>query len=139
SRDEFVGGIMTICTGGLTSTAGATGMMMHFMCRNPEQQEQVRQDPDLIPGAVEETLRCHPAGMAIQPRFSAVETEIGGTVVYPGMPIVPCLPMASYDPGHYENPWEFDVRRTGRHLTFGQGIHMCIGAVLARAIMNATL
>lgn len=139
SREEFVGGIMAICTGGLSSTAGATAMMLYHRCRYRDQFDDVRREPELIKAAVEECLRVHPAGISIQPRFAAVESEIGGTTVYPGMPILPCPPLANFDPARFENPLEFDIRRNPKHVAFGKGMHICIGLVVARTILQISL
>jgi cytochrome P450 len=100
--------------------------------RHPAALAEVRADPGLIPGAIEEVLRYLPPVPQF-PRVAAVDTEIDGQAVAAGDWVMARIPSANRDPAEFDRPDEFDVRRQpNRHLTLGHGIHFCLGAPLAR-------
>jgi cytochrome P450 len=100
--------------------------------RFPELQERIRDEPGLLPGFVEEVLR-HLAPVQYVPRYSKKRVELYDHVVEPGSPVFAHMASANRDENYFEQPDQFDVTRdTSRHLTFGFGIHFCLGAALAR-------
>ena len=103
------------------------------LAEHPAVWERLADDPDLVPGAVEEALRHRP----IVPGLSRVAEEPfgrDGLDRAPGDRLVVSFDAANHDPAHFEDPQRFDVERTeaASHLTFGWGPHFCVGAGLAR-------
>lgn len=109
---------------------------------HPVQLAALREDPGLVPAAVEELLRwCGPQLLAI-PRYAREDAEIGGTPVPAGEPVVAVLAAANRDPRVFGDPGRLDVTRslTGPgHLAFAHGPHFCLGAAPARVQTEAAL
>jgi cytochrome P450 len=104
------------------------------LLQHPEQMRKLRDDPALIPGAIEEILRYSGPVDATLNRWAAEAIEWkDGRVIEPGDVIIPLLLAANRDPEKFENPDQFDITRDPNpHIAFGQGIHFCLGAPLAR-------
>ena len=99
---------------------------------HPDQRRQIAADPSLIPNAVEETLRFEPTGPHLA-RYVARDVEYYGTTVPAGSAILLLVGSANRDERRYQDPDRFDVHRdNSQHLTFGYGLHFCLGASLAR-------
>jgi cytochrome P450 len=99
----------------------------------PEQLAKLRSDPSLIATAVEEVLRFDPPSQFIRIRAIKTDTEIGGAELHVGDSVVPVIAAANRDPAEFPDPETFDItREVNRHLSFGLGHHLCIGAPLAR-------
>jgi cytochrome P450 len=117
---------------GHETTVNLIGNGMLALLRNPEQLAQLRADPTLVSGAVEEFLRLDgPVNLATM-RFSAEPVTIAGVEIPAGEIVLLALGSANRDPAHYPRPDELDVHRTTGNLAFGYGIHHCLGAPLAR-------
>jgi len=102
------------------------------LLRHPGQWEQLRQDPGLAGGAVEEILR-HDAPFQFTRRVAAADLEIGGCQIERGQHLILWLAAANRDPEQFPDPDCFDIHRAGsRHLAIGSGIHACFGGPLAR-------
>lgn len=115
-----------------TSRAICNGLLLLF--EHPEARKQIEGDSDLIPQAFEEMLR-YEAPFPFIRRTLLEETEIDGTVIPAGATIMLALASANYDSCPFSgDPAEFDICRpdTNKHLTFGNGVHFCPGAPLAR-------
>ena len=98
----------------------------------PDQRARLAADPELIPNAVEEILRWE-APSAIQGRWTLTDVEVQDTVIAAGSKVALLTGAANRDPRAFEDPDTIDVGRTiNRHVTFGYGIHFCLGASLAR-------
>ena len=97
-------------------------------------------DPGLIPTAVEECLRVGPS-LTAQRRVCTDEAEVGGVRIPAGAKVVVALASGNADRDAFPEPESFDVRRedANRHLTFGFGAHLCLGAPLARLQMRVML
>jgi cytochrome P450 len=107
--------------------------------RHPDALAQLRADPSLIPGAIEEVLRYLPPVPQF-PRIAAVDTEIDGQPIAAGQWLMARIPSANRDAAEFARPDEFDIRRQpNRHLTLGYGIHFCLGAGLARTETRVAL
>jgi len=119
---------------GQETTARMLAYGMQVLGENPKIQQQLREQPELIPNFVEESLRME-APVKGDFRLSRVRTEIGGVDIPPGTTVMVCNGAANRDPRRFDNPSEFVVDRTNsrHHIAFGQGIHTCPGAPLARA------
>jgi cytochrome P450 len=103
-----------------------------LFARHPDQWQLVRDDPALVPAAVEEILRILPPSQ-YQGRFSMRDVEIAGGTIPAGHPVLLLTGAATRDERFFDRPDEFDLRRPASHaLGFGLGIHSCLGAALAR-------
>lgn len=98
----------------------------------PEAMTQLLAEPALLPSAIEEVLRYLPS-VHTAPRIAVLETTLDGQSVKEGQWVMPMLASANRDATQFPQPDLFDIRRSpNRHLTFGYGIHFCLGAPLAR-------
>ncbi|MXQ63515.1 cytochrome P450 [Actinomadura rayongensis] len=131
--DELLSSTFLLMNAGYETTAHMIGSGALALLRNPGQRELLRRDPGLVPGAVEEFLRYEsPLNMSTI-RYTADPVEVGDVTIPAGEIVFVALLAANRDPAAFEDPDRFDVTRTGRsHLSFGHGIHHCIGAPLAR-------
>ena len=132
SHDELLNTVGTLLIAGHETTTSLVGNGLYTLLRHPEQWHAVRDDPALIPRAIEEMLR-YESPLARQPRLLRQDAELGGKALRRGDTLFQMINAANRDPGHFEAPETFDVLRPRRrNLAFGQGIHFCIGAPLAR-------
>ncbi|WP_028400677.1 cytochrome P450 family protein [Ectobacillus panaciterrae] len=114
-----------------TSNLIATGTLM--LLDHPEQLEKLKADLNLVPAAVEELLRFNGPSTMAGPRFATEDIELAGQQIKKGDMVIPVLKSANRDELQFTDPEELDITRTiKRHLAFGHGIHMCLGAPLAR-------
>ncbi len=117
---------------GNETTANLIGNGTLALLRNPEQLRRLRDDPSLIPSAVEELIRFD-SPVQTDFRRALADCEVNGFPVRKRDNIVVLLGAANRDPEMFENPDRLDVGRDQRsHLSFGRGIHHCLGAPLAR-------
>jgi cytochrome P450 len=122
--------------GNETLRNGLPGGMLALL-QHPDQYRRLRDDPGLLPGAVEEMLRWWTPVMHFR-RTATQDVELAGVPVRAGQKVVVWFSSANRDPEVFEDPDRFDVgRRPGEHLTFGHGPHFCLGAHLAREQMRA--
>ena len=102
------------------------------VARYPDQWDLVRDDSALVPSAFNEVLRIEPPVQRFT-RFAASSVELGGAVLPEGSRVAVLFGSANRDERHFEDPDRFDVTRNPvDHLSFGRGIHHCVGAGLAR-------
>ncbi|MGG3177915.1 cytochrome P450 [Priestia megaterium] len=114
-----------------TSNLIATGTLM--LLDHPEQLKKLKNDYTLVPGAVEELLRFNGPATIAGPRFATEDIELAGQQIKKGDMIIPLLKSTNRDEMQFQDPEELDITRDiKRHLAFGYGIHMCLGAPLAR-------
>ena len=132
NRQELLGMVWVLLLGGLSTTGDMISYIIHDLLTHPHQLELVRRDPSLIPGAVEESLRYDPP-VHTHIRFTTGDTGLAGVKIPAGKPVYLVLGAGNYDPAKFRNPETFDIRRSPNdHLSFGEGIHFCIGAAPAR-------
>jgi cytochrome P450 len=132
SEAELVAFVVILLLAGNETTTNLIGNGMLALTRHPEQLEHLGRSPELMPSAIEEMLRYDGPVQATM-RHIRQETEIAGTQVAAGSLIFVLLAAANRDPAQFKEPQTFDVARTPNdHLAFGEGIHFCIGAPLAR-------
>lgn len=130
--DEIVGFVQLISIAGSETVVRLLGFATVELARHPDQRALLVTEPDLIPNAVEETLR-YEAPSPIQGRWVARDVEYYGQVVPRGSKMAFLNASADRDERHFPDADRFDVRRDiDRHLAFGYGTHFCIGAALAR-------
>ena len=107
------------------------------LLEHPSQLAELRADPSLLPGAVEEMLRWWTPVMVFR-RTAATDTDLDGTRIRSGDKVVVSFTSANRDERTFDDPDRFDIRRAPNpHLTFGHGPHFCLGAQLARVQMRA--
>ncbi len=121
---------------GHETTTNLIGNALFCLLGHPDELAAVNEDPALLPGAIEEVLRFEPPIQRIR-RVAAETCELGGATIRAGDPVIPVLAAANRDPARFDEPDRFDVRRkpglsAERHLSFGRGVHFCLGAPLAR-------
>ncbi|MFS8104773.1 cytochrome P450 [Lentzea alba] len=134
SDDELVVNIISLINAGLETTANYLGNGVLALLRNPSQLELLRTDPSIAVTAAEELLRYDSPAPIITPQLASEDLEIGGHLIRAGELLFPVLGAANRDPAQYTDPETLDLRRESAvtHLTFGAGIHYCIGAFLGR-------
>lgn len=133
SEDELISMITLLIFAGHETTSNliATGSMM--LLDHPEQLDKLKSDLSLVPSAVEELLRFNGPSTIAGPRFATEDIELGGQLIKKGEVVIPVLKSANRDENQFSQSEELDVTRIiNRHLAFGYGIHMCLGAPLAR-------
>jgi cytochrome P450 len=129
---EIVMGFFLLVAAGNDSTKATYCSGMRALMENPDQRELVLGDPDLIPGAVEESLRMFPAFAHFR-RTATCDTELNGQQIKEGEKVVMWYVSSNRDESCHADPDRFDVRRTTEHQAFGAGgRHFCLGTALAR-------
>jgi cytochrome P450 len=126
---------------GAGTTYKAYGNLMFMLLSHPDQLTAVRDDRGLVPLAIDETLRIEQPLASVQ-RVAKADTTIGGVDVAPGCPVSVNIGAANHDPAQWgSEPETFDIfrNRPDRHLSFGFGIHRCLGIHLARAELSVLL
>ncbi len=130
-RTEVLAYTAMVAGAGNETTARLIGFMGQLLGEHPDQRHELVADPALIPGAVEETLRYEPPS-PVQARYVARDVELYGRTVTEGSYMLLLNGSANRDDAHFPDPDRFDIHRGGGHLSFGQGIHFCLGSALAR-------
>lgn len=132
SLDEILANLLLLIIAGHETTVNLIGNGTLALLRNPQAMEKLRQQPELIPSAVEEFLRLE-SPLQITDRFAREDFEFEGQVLRTGQRVSILIGGANHDPGQFEDPHTLNVERNpNKHLAFGQGIHFCLGAPLAR-------
>ena len=129
---EIVMGFFLLVAAGNDSTKATYCSGMRALMEDPEQRALVLEDPELVPGVVEESLRMFPAFAHFR-RTATKDTELGGQQIKAGERVVMWYASSNRDESRYEDPDRFDARRTTEHQAFGAGgRHFCLGTALAR-------
>jgi cytochrome P450 len=132
TRDEILGYIGLLAGAGNETTTRLIGWAAVLLAANPDQRKALVDLPELIPNAMEECLRYEPPS-PVQSRYVTHDVELHGRAVPSGSVMVVINGSANRDERQFEDPDRFDVRRKSqRHLSFGYGLHFCLGAHLAR-------
>ncbi len=132
SEDELLAFVVLLLLAGNETTTNLIGNGLLALCRNPDQQERLSNEPDLIPKAIEEMLRYDPP-VQMTVRTATAAADIGGTEIAGNTLVFVLLAAANRDPRQFPTPQKFDVgREPNEHVAFGEGIHFCLGAPLAR-------
>jgi cytochrome P450 len=132
SRQEVLTYTAVVAGAGNETTGRLIGWLGKLLGDHPDQRRLVLEDPSLIPGAVEETLRFEPPGPHVA-RYVARDVEFYGTCVPAGSAMLLLVGSANRDEDRYTDPDRFDVQRAdSAHITFGYGLHYCLGAALVR-------
>ncbi|HVY11304.1 MAG TPA: cytochrome P450 [Mycobacteriales bacterium] len=132
NRDELLGYINLIAAAGNETTTRLIGWTGKVLAEHPDQRAELAANPDLIPNAIEELLR-YEAPSPVQARYITEDVEHYGQTVPKGNVMLLLTASANRDDRKFLDADTFDIhRKIERHLTFGYGVHFCLGASLAR-------
>ena len=132
TEQELLATCVLLLIAGHETTVNLIGNGTLALLRNPAQLRQLRSDPDGAERAVEEMLR-YDSPVQLTLRYALDDTAVAGTPVPAGTVVLALLGAANRDPEAHDDPDRFAItREPTRHLAFGQGIHFCLGAPLAR-------
>lgn len=131
-RDEVLGYVALIASAGNETTTRLIGWTGKLLAEHPDQRQMLVEDRTLIRGAIEEILR-YEAPSPVQARYVVKDVEVHGVAVPEGSVMLAINGSANRDDAKFADADRLDVRRKmEHHLTFGYGIHFCLGAALAR-------
>jgi cytochrome P450 len=132
TRDEVLTYTAVIAGAGNETTGRLIGWLAKLLAENPDQRREIVADRSLLPNTIEEALRYEPTGHAVA-RVVMEDIVYHGFTIPAGEAIMLLMASANRDPRRYVDPDRFDVHRSDiQHLTFGFGVHFCLGASLAR-------
>jgi cytochrome P450 len=132
SRDEVLGYVNLIAAAGNETTTRLIGWTGKVLAEHPDQRRKLVDDRSLVPGAIEELLRYEPPS-PVQARYVTKDVEHHGQVVPEGSTMLLLNAAANRDDRHFPDGETFDIgRKIDHHLSFGYGVHFCLGAALAR-------
>ena len=124
---------------GMDTTVNAIGSALYLFAQYPDQWDQVRTDPSLVPSAVNEILRFH-SPIQRYTRVANHDIDVGGVTIPAHSRVVVLIGAGNRDERRFDDPDRFDVTRNPiDHLAFGRGLHHCAGAGLARLELSALL
>jgi cytochrome P450 len=132
TRQEVLTYTTVLAGAGNETTGRLIGWLAKVLAEHPDQRRAVVEDRSLLPNVIDETLRFEPTGHATA-RYVMQDTEYYGTTLPADSAVLMIMAAANRDPRRFENPDVFDIMRPDlQHLTFGYGLHFCLGANLAR-------
>jgi cytochrome P450 len=132
TKIEILNYVNLIAGAGNETTTRLIGWTGKVLAEHPDQRQELVADRSLIPGAIEELLRFEPPS-PVQARYVTKDVEHHGQTVPAGSAMLLLNASANRDPRRFADPDRFDIRRKiDHHLSFGYGIHFCLGAALAR-------
>jgi cytochrome P450 len=132
SEDELLGGSMLLFVAGITTTSGLISNSLFHLAGFPDQRELIRRDPAILPAAIEELVRFDAPLQALA-RTTTRDVPIHDDVIPAGARVALVWASANRDERRWSEPDRLDITRPAqRHVSFGEGIHHCLGAPLAR-------
>lgn len=133
NENELISMVYLLIIAGYETTVHLITNAVLTLLQHPEQMAMLRENPDLMDSAIEELLRFHGPVEGTKPMYILEDVTLHGVTIPKGKPVLPLLGAANRDERQFDNPDVFDITRSpNRHLGFGQGIHYCLGAPLAR-------
>jgi cytochrome P450 len=138
TEDELVTTCILLLNAGHEATVNVSGNGLLALLEHPAQLARLRQDPGLLPTAIEELMRFD-SPLQLFERTATSDVEIAGVTVRAGTKVAALLGAANRDPAVFADADALDVGRTDNpHISFGAGVHFCIGAPLARVELQAS-
>ncbi len=132
TEEELIQNCIFLLNAGHETTTSLVGNAIGLLLAHPDQMRVLQEEPGLMVSAIEEVLRME-SPLQIGNRLTATDTEIGGTPIAKGTNIHTSIAAANRDPTVFDQPDRFDItRKPNRHIAFITGIHVCLGATLAR-------
>ena len=133
TEDELIGTVVLLLNAGHEATVNFTGIGWWQLFRHPDQLARLHRDPGLLPGAIEELLR-YDTPLQMFERWVLEDVEIAGVAVPKGAELGLLFGSANRDPAVFADPDRLDLGRpdAAQHLSFGAGVHYCLGAPLGR-------
>lgn len=133
TANELLSTVFLLVMAGFDTTVNLIASSTLALLTHPEEKTRLRQDPSLLPAAVEELLRfTNPVNHA-NDRLTTEDVPVGDVVIPAGEWVLPATSSANRDPAHFPDPDRLDLGRdTSGHVAFGHGVHYCLGATLAR-------
>jgi cytochrome P450 len=131
TRTEVITYTSMVAGAGNETTTRLIGFIGQLLADHPDQRRQVAADDSLIPRVIEEALR-YEAPSPVQARYITRDIEYHGRIAPENSVVMLLNGSANRDERHFADGEKFDIHRTGAHLSFGQGLHFCLGAALAR-------
>ena len=132
TREEVLIYTSVLAGAGNETTGRLIGWLAKVLAEHPDQRRAVLDDRSLLPNVIDETLRFEPTGHA-SARAVTEDIDYYGSTVPAGSAVLMLMASANRDPRRYNDPDVYDIRRSDiQHLTFGHGLHFCLGAHLAR-------
>ena len=138
SREELISFIRVLFSAGGETTARTIGTLFAHLTQAPELLDAVRADRGLVRTAIEEAIRIEAPTQYVY-RLCIKETTVDGQVIPAGSPIAVALGSANRDESVFPDAGQFRLNRTEPHLSFGHGVHLCLGMHLARVEASAAL
>lgn len=138
-EDDVTGFFFLLLAAGLDTVSSSLGFVARFLADNPAHRHQLQQDPAVIPRAIEELLRRF--GVSSPARIVATDLVIDGVTMKRGDMVLLPVTLGGLDERRFEDPLSVDFARSDahQHLTFGSGIHRCLGSFLARTEIRVFL
>ena len=131
TRTEVLMYTSMVAGAGNETTPRLIGFVGQLLSDHPDQRREIVADKSLIPGAIEEVLR-YEAPSPVQARYVAHDTVCRGETIAEGSTMLLLNGSANRDESRYPDGERFDIHRGSGHLSFGQGLHFCMGSALAR-------
>ena len=132
TRQEVLTYTSVLAGAGNETTGRLIGWLAKVLAEHPDQRRLVVEDRSLLPNVIEETLRFEPTGHA-NARYVTEDIEYYGTTMPAGSAVLLIMASANRDPRRFDEPDSYDIlRKDVQHLTFGYGLHFCLGTHLAR-------
>lgn len=132
TEEEVIANSIVTMVGGQETTTNLIGNGLLTLLRNPAEMQRLRDDPELVPSAVEELLRYESPSQHTA-RLARTDVELGGRKIRKRDAVIAIMGAANRDPERFPDPDRLDLARTdNRHLAFGWAAHFCFGAALAR-------
>lgn len=128
--DELLGLCFNLYIGGLDTVTTNISWQVRHLAEHPDDQRAIREKPELLSPALENLYRRYASVTTFRTCIKPV--EIGGVQMMPGDKVSVSTTFANNDPSHWENPTVVPLDKAPRHMTFGFGVHRCVGAALAR-------
>ena len=128
--DELIGFTFNLFIGGLDTVSTNIGLQMLHLAEHPDDQRYLRANPERIPRAIEELMRAYAPVTTF--RTCTRDIEFGGVQMKAGDKVAMMTTLVARDPEEFDNPGEIRLDRNPRHVSFGFGVHSCIGVHLAR-------